>query len=291
MEDDYEKWIYYLSQSSSWSTESEVRTAFETYLTAYPWDASRWSNFAMDLYRVTGSVDKSIDVFTTATTRLAYCPAVWCDFLTYVVDTHAKLDFEQMVHTAVMPLCGHPDAGEFWKLAFCLLRANGNLIFLLEHFYLVLSCPSPYLSDLYDLYKDLSDTVIVAEDSVEARGFNRVLGEDTHRVRHLMTSMRGLYEGSVTAWSSRVHFEGLVKRREYCHSALPTAEVDAWHDYLTFEQQQSGWCLRDRSSEIVASAEGELGAKLEELVQVIERNRMVRLFERCLLPCALYPGQ
>ena len=79
-------------------------------------------------------------------------------------------------------------------------------------------------------------------------------------LEHYFAIRRSLYETAETQRSRREVFEALVKRPYFHVKPLDGMQLANWNDYLSYEEEHG------------------------------DENSIVRLYERCLIPCAYYPN-
>jgi hypothetical protein len=141
-------------------------------------------------------------------------------------------------------------------------------------------------------------------DPISSPGFAPLSSEDSARVRVLIGKIDNARAEAVAGWQSRQDFERRLQRRVYLDTPLPRDEINVWHAYLTFEQRQQEQEQEQKKQLGCSGVErqgadgGEGGGDKRRDGNDVSKtpcsdsaDRCVMLFERCLVPCAEYPGE
>lgn len=287
MESNYGSWIAYLSRS--WPDEIEIRKAFQTFFHLYPLDNAQWLRYGREMQRVSSSAKSVQEVYDLALESCPFSPELWVDYFTFMIDNQTKskgIHIEAFMERASTYMIGHPDASSFWMLAFHLLQCHGDLLLLMHYYLAVLSVPSPYVNDMHESFKKIKEAITLSEPvPIE---FRPLSNEDSAHLTNLMSKIDDMYRQSVDGWISRQPFEQALKRRTYLEAPVPRDEINSWHEYLTFEQRQ------ERQRRQHKDSFERVDRKANECCPMLRfrpMDRCVMLFERCLMPCAGYPGK
>jgi hypothetical protein len=230
---------------------------------------------------------------------------------------------------ATQYLSGHHDALDFWRLLFYHLPLHGTLLQILYCYWRCLSQPSPYFSLICDLFQEFqSKTNLQIDEISQLVTVENIPSPASHEIPLIalyfsVISRYRLHKETRTQQylqSQPLKYEQQITRRYYESGMVSPSELNIWHQYLSDEEllcdspendclpySQAGGQPIGRSTS--SSPEYEcLGREMEYLAlccpkyasensftreRIEEKrkyDRVVQLYERCLLVCASYSG-
>ncbi|CAH8525480.1 unnamed protein product [Dicrocoelium dendriticum] len=140
-----------------------------------------------------------------------------------------------------------------------------------------------------DLGDDLEPPIVgVTKPAVEITDATR------NSIRELLIASREqIYQTTYTQIMKRWYFEEKIRRPYFHVKPLEEVQLTNWAEYLSFEENEAAVIcsavMEDAKASKPEITEEELDAILSssELVRLAKR-RVIILYERCLIPCALY---
>uniref|UniRef100_A0A8C1U6I7 Si:ch211-114c17.1 n=1 Tax=Cyprinus carpio TaxID=7962 RepID=A0A8C1U6I7_CYPCA len=290
---DFNSWTDLLQYCEQEGHMRACRQALNAFLLRYPLCYGYWKKFA-DLERRAGHVNKAEEVCERGLKAIPLSVDLWIHYINLLLGTlnmnlpestqRIRSVFEEAVAVAGWDF--HSD--RLWDLYAEWEKEQGNLNFMTGVYDRVLRVPTQFYNTHYEKYAILIDHIsdISAEEEERPPGEEESSTIDEEAVQKmqelLMVSREELYQQNEAEVRKRWNFEDAIKRPYFHVKPLDRAQLKAWQSYLDWEIAEAETAAVDAEG---AAVEGNEGSKQE---CVAGHNRVLILFERCLIACALY---
>uniref|UniRef100_A0A8C2JE06 Si:ch211-114c17.1 n=1 Tax=Cyprinus carpio TaxID=7962 RepID=A0A8C2JE06_CYPCA len=296
---DFNSWTDLLQYCEQEGHMRACRQALNAFLLRYPLCYGYWKKFA-DLERRAGHVNKAEEVCEQGLKAIPLSVDLWIHYINLLLGTlnmnlpestqRIRSVFEEAVAVAGWDF--HSD--RLWDLYAEWEKEQGNLNFMTGVYDRVLRVPTQFYNTHYEKYAILIDHILYvltsffssAEEEERPPGEEESSTIDEEAVQKmqelLMVSREELYQQNEAEVRKRWNFEDAIKRPYFHVKPLDRAQLKAWQSYLDWEIAEAETAAVDAEG---AAVEGNEGSKQE---CVAGHNRVLILFERCLIACALY---
>ncbi|XP_057669540.1 pre-mRNA-processing factor 39 [Diorhabda carinulata] len=291
---DFTGWTYLLQYVDQENDMEAAREAYDAFLSHYPYCYGYWRKYA-DYEKRKGNKKKCEEVFERGLKAIPLSVDLWIHYLTYVKTTRTEdEDFIRSQFERALLACGLEfrsdrlwDSYIKWETEGKRLQKVTALYDKLlaiptqgyvAHFdnfqeHITSNAPNKVLDvdEFLALRKEVRQQLKhdVATDSPAAdsdappgdEDQTKVISsdEETKALRERIISIRRkLHKNTVNAVTARWNYEEGIKRPYFHVKPLERCQLKNWQDYLDYETEQG------------------------------DRGRIIVLFERCLIACALY---
>ena len=249
---------------------------------------------------------------------------------TIVTTSNTLVTKEELISLAMEAsqfLCGHFDAYDSWRLILYIIQLHGTLLQIIYCYWKAFSQPIPYFNLIRDLFlefqsftnltinsSNISIAIIQLPTPVEEPFIIKYYSDI---INLFQINNQQSYNQQSKEYEQRIH------HKYFEDEVVLQSEINLWHQYLSheefqYEKQQQQQQQQYKSSSIstslpssdqligvesIESPTSELiclqlcQSKLldnsfirESLEDNRKYNRIIQLYERCLLVCACYPG-
>ncbi|XP_072345519.1 uncharacterized protein [Scyliorhinus torazame] len=295
---DFTGWTYVLQYVEQENHVWAVRKAFDAFFTRYPYCYGYWKKYA-DIEKRLGFTKEAEEVYQRGLQSIPLSVDLWVHYITYLqeileatnLETPAKL---RSVFEMALAAAGTDFRSDrLWDLYVNWEKEQGQLKSVTAIYERVLLIPTQLYSHHFEKFKEhvqnyspkdilstdeflrLRSEVVTSLTAAEAEFDEGPPGDDPppgvgttdeekadtelEKIRaHLVTTRHELYLLNEEEVSKRWNFEEAIKRPYFHVKPLERVQLKNWKDYLDFE---------------IASGTNE---------------RVLVLFERCMIACALY---
>uniref|UniRef100_A0A6P7FHV5 Pre-mRNA-processing factor 39 n=1 Tax=Diabrotica virgifera virgifera TaxID=50390 RepID=A0A6P7FHV5_DIAVI len=290
---DFTGWTYLLQYVDQENDMEAAREAYDAFLSHYPYCYGYWRKYA-DYEKRKGNKKKCEEVFERGLKAIPLSVDLWIHYLTYVKVT--RTDDEEFIRSQferAVTSCGlefrsdrlwdsyikwESEAKRLQKVTAIYDRLLGTptqgYTTHFENFQEHISNNAPNkvvdVDEFFALRKEvrqqlkheITDTPPADNDAPPGdEDQTKVISsdEETKILRERIISIRRkLHKNTVTAVTARWNYEEAIKRPYFHVKPLERCQLKNWQDYLDYETEQG------------------------------DRVRIIVLFERCLIACALY---
>ncbi|XP_061091786.1 pre-mRNA-processing factor 39 [Conger conger] len=317
---EFSSWTELLQYCEQEGHMTASRRALGAFLTRYPLCYGYWKKYA-DLERRAGNTNRAQEVCVRGLKAIPLSLDLWIHYITLLQDTlnmnlpestqRIRSAFESAVLAAGMEF--HSD--RLWEMYTEWEREQGDLRAVTAVYEKVLRTPTQLYAGHFERFKaflsahhprDILSTEEFkrlhlelqqsqGEGTTPAEGEEeRPPGEDCpsdaasgHQYTEeqvqkmqelLLASRQKVYQQTEMEVGKRWNFEEAIKRPYFHVKPLDRAQLKAWHSYLDWEMGEAALEVQEGAAEDQEGASVSRGS----------RKRVLVLFERCLIACALY---
>ncbi|KAL9671788.1 hypothetical protein QQ045_009361 [Rhodiola kirilowii] len=285
---DFDSWTSLISHVEKLYDEDEEKicSIYDSFLSDFPLCYGYWRKYASHMIRLC-TFDKIIEVFERAVLAVTYSVDVWLDYCVFCMSlfpdpNDIRRQFKRGLSYIERDYLCHTLWDKYIEFEF----SQQNWSALAYIYIQILRYPKRMLHDYYDRFTQLvamfkeemerQGTFVAEIDSVVANGSSTVYTDD-----ELLSIIKDLLDDSdnlpkTKAWQKyklfgeslhrqscrldeKIHcFENQICRTYFHIKPLNAKELENWHQYLDFVEEQGDF------------------------------DWAVKLYERCLIPCALY---
>ncbi|CAG9769827.1 unnamed protein product [Ceutorhynchus assimilis] len=289
---DFTAWSYLLQFVDYDNDDKGAREAYEAFLSLYPYCFGYWRRYA-DYEKNNGNKKECEEVLERGLKAIPLSVDLWIHYLSYVKNSREKdeeylrLQFERALTACSLDF----RSDSLWELyikwefeekrfqkvtaIFDRLLATPTLGYT-SHFdnfqeYVASNAPNQILdeNEIMDMRTEVRIILKIRENLVdnadippgdEDAKFYTNEKESKALKEHIVSTRRKAFVTTVNAVKARWEFEQGIKRPYFHIKPLERCQLKNWEDYLDYEIQQG------------------------------DTQRIIVLFERCLIACALYEG-
>uniref|UniRef100_A0A8C5QAH5 Pre-mRNA-processing factor 39 n=1 Tax=Leptobrachium leishanense TaxID=445787 RepID=A0A8C5QAH5_9ANUR len=289
-QEDFNSWTYLLQHAEQENSVPAARKAFDAFLARYPYCYGYWKKYA-DVEKKRGNILESDEVFRRGIQAITLSVDLWMSYLNFLKETLDPADPETSVTLRGTFEHGVMSAGldfrsdKLWEMYINWETEQENLSGVTTIYSRLLSVPTQYYNNHFQKFKEhiqgnLPRKILTDEKFMELRkelaSASEHGGSDIpsdleeiadpakrtteienmrHRIIEVHQELFSLNEHEVTKrWS----FEEGIKRPYFHVKPLEKAQLSNWREYLDYELENGS------------------------------HERIVILFERCVIACALY---
>ncbi|KAE8675132.1 Tetratricopeptide repeat (TPR)-like superfamily protein isoform 3 [Hibiscus syriacus] len=267
---------------------SKIRKVYDAFLAEFPLCYGYWKKFA-DHEAQIGSMDKVVEVYERAVQGVTYSVDIWVLYCSFAIETYGDPDTVRRLFERGLAYVGTDYLSfplwdkyieyeymhqEWSRIAAIYTRILENPNQQLDRYFnsfreLAASQPLSELRTMEEAAAHASDVVsdadgqvngVVHSDAAEQTP-KHVSGGSTNagEFEKYVAIREELYKKAKEFNSKILGFETAIRRPYFHVRPLNVPELENWHNYLDFME-----------------SEGDI-------------NKVVKLYERCLIPCASYP--
>ncbi|XP_068117808.1 pre-mRNA-processing factor 39-like [Hyperolius riggenbachi] len=285
---DFAAWTKLIAYAESQKNVTACKKVYDAFLMLYPFSHIYWKKYA-DLLQHLGSAGDTEKVFERAVKSNQLNVTLWVSYVEFLMKTldltqkesNHKLQgvFKDAVKAAGLAF----QSDDLWNMYIDFETQQGNLKMVAELYDRVLSIPTQQYQRHYEKYKIFAcahspiqllsteeqewirskiqlasdDDQIAAEDSED--NTDSLTESDLAQFREQMLKLREqLYLLNEAQVKQRCAFEERIKRRYFFAAPLNIKQLQNWRKYLAFEISHK------------------------------QHDRIVTLYERCVMTCTLY---
>ncbi|KAM8920817.1 pre-mRNA-processing factor 39 [Pelodytes ibericus] len=290
--EEFNSWTYLLQYVEQENNIYAARKAFDSFLARYPYCYGYWKKYA-DIEKKHSNVMEADEVYRRGIQAITLSVDLWINYLNFLKETLDPADMETAntlrgtFEHAVMSAGLDFRSDKLWELYVNWETEQGNLSGVTSIYSRLLGIPTQYYSIHFQRFKDhiqghLPLEFLTAEKFIELRkelaATNEHCGSDTdlpsgleeikdpakrttevENMRHRIIEVhQEIFNANEHEVNKRWTFEEGIKRPYFHVKPLEKAQLNNWKDYLDFEMDNGS------------------------------HERIVILFERCVIACAHY---
>lgn len=251
-----------------------MEKAYSGFLAEYPLCYGYWNKYSKEVSRFAGQdgVPSPIDILKRGVQAVPKSVDMWVYYCTAATD-RAKTDpanndniteARSIFKKAIQEVGSDPRVNQkdvmLWQAFLTFEQLHGDATTVNWVYVRLLKTPfnragNPDYLAQWQTWLDSQDEATVADI---------VKGEEAESIKGLKDSVKATYEESLQLWKERLPYERQLKRYYFHVKPMPERELQAWRDYLSFEEAKAG----DSPAALA---------------------RLIGLYERSVVTCAQYP--
>ncbi|KAK2651912.1 hypothetical protein Ddye_011768 [Dipteronia dyeriana] len=288
---DFNSWTALLEETEKLAEDIivKIRRVYDAFFAEFPLCYGYWKKYADHEARV-GSMDKVVEVYERAVQGVTYSVDIWLHYCIFTINTYGDPDtirrlFERALAYVGTDYLSYPlwekyieyeyMQQEWSRVAMIYTRMLENPIQQLDRYLSSFKefAGSRPLSELRSAEEaaatagsqpEASGEVKVKEDEVQDAAENSPKHEsagstEAEELGKYIAIREEMYKKAKEFDSKIIGFETAIKRPYFHVKPLSVAELENWHNYLDFIEREGDF------------------------------NKVVKLYERCLIACANYP--
>ncbi|GAB4841260.1 hypothetical protein Ancab_021992 [Ancistrocladus abbreviatus] len=285
---DFSAWTSLIEETEKTSEDNilKIRKVYDAFLAEFPLCYGYWKKYADHELRM-GAIDKVVEVYERAVHGVTYSVDIWLHYCVFAISTYGDPDTIRRLFERGLAYVG-TDYLSFllWDKYIEYEYTQQEWARLAMIYTRILENPNQQLDRYYNSFKELSASRPLGElrspeESAAAAGANSVDGqgiEGSHPEDEEASSKTGsaglkeveelekyisirdeTYKKAKEFDSKIIGFETAIRRPYFHVKPLSDAELENWHNYLDYIEREGDF------------------------------NKVVKLYERCLIACANYP--
>ncbi|KAI9181127.1 hypothetical protein LWI28_011751 [Acer negundo] len=306
---DFNSWTALLEETEKLAEDNivKIRRVYDAFLAEFPLCYGYWKKYADHEARV-GSMDKVVEVYERAVQGVTYSVDIWLHYCIFAINTYGDPDtirrlFERALAYVGTDYLSYPLWAKYieyeymqqeWsRVAMIYTRMLENPIQQLDRYLSSFkefagSRPLPELVSAEEAaatagsQPEASGELKVNEDEVQDAAENSPKHEsagstEAEELEKYISIREEMYKKAKEFDSRIIGFETAIKRPYFHVKPLSVAELENWHNYLDFIEREGDFNKARRVPPLVFEG------------PPYSTNRVVKLYERCLIACANYP--
>ncbi|XP_008459959.1 pre-mRNA-processing factor 39-1 isoform X2 [Cucumis melo] len=285
---DFNSWTSLIEETEKVAEDNilKIRRVYDAFLAEFPLCYGYWKKYADHEARF-GSTDKVVEVYERAVHGVTYSVDIWLHYCIFTLGTYGDPEtirrlFERGLAYVGTDYLSFPLWDKYIEYEY-MQQEWGRLAMIYTR---ILENPNQQLDRYFNSFKELAASRPLSElksseeavVDVQSEAGDQVNGEEGHpeasepssktvsaglteaeELEKYIAIREEIYKKAKEFDSKIIGFETAIRRPYFHVRPLNVAELDNWHSYLDFIEQ-----------------EGDL-------------NKVVKLYERCVIACANYP--
>jgi pre-mRNA-processing factor 39 len=261
---DFSNWTKLLQMADKLAKIEEIRVAYDKFLTEFPLCYVYWKKYA-DHEEKKGTNESVIAVYERGLTQgIPHSIDLWTYYCTYVAEKSEDLDeiralFERGLSIGALDFASHP----LWDKYIEFENSQEEFKKVADIYERILRVPLEQINSYWERYKlFVSEKPLHVSATGEELKIISSLGlnNDEKRKNWVITQREKNYTQASQEANLRRQFEKEVLKISYFHvRPLEHGQLEYWEKYLKFEIEKGN------------------------------KERIVKLYERCIIPCSNYP--
>ncbi|KAJ8558213.1 hypothetical protein K7X08_004979 [Anisodus acutangulus] len=281
---DFNAWTALIEETEKMSEGNilKIRKVYDAFLAEFPLCYGYWKKYADHEARL-GSLDKVVEVYERAVQGVTYSVDIWLHYCVFAISTYGDPDTIRRLYERGLVYVGtdylsFPLWDKYLEYEYT-QQAWSNVAAIYTQ---ILQNPNQQLDRYFEGFKELvanrplSELRTPEEAAAAAEtGGEQIEGEvnpgsepskpvsaglkDAEELEKYITIREEMYKKAKEFDSKIIGFETAIRRPYFHVRPLNVAELDNWHNYLDFIEGGDDF------------------------------NKVVKLYERCLIACANYP--
>ncbi|KAL8530185.1 hypothetical protein ACS0TY_007302 [Phlomoides rotata] len=283
---DFDAWTALIDETERMSEGniSKIRKVYDTFLAEFPLCYGYWKKYADHEARLS-SMDKVAEVYERAVQGVTYSVDMWLHYCSFTISTYGDPDTIRRLFERALAYVGTDYlCFPLWDKYIEYEYSQQDWPRVATIYTRVLEIPNQQLDRYFEGFKELvanrplselrtaeEAAALAAANSEENEGevppnaveqSSKVLSaslKDAEELEKYIAIREELYKKSKDFDSKIIGFEAAIRRPYFHVRPLNVAELENWHNYLDFIEGGDDF------------------------------NKVVKLYERCLIACARYP--
>ncbi|XP_050208121.1 pre-mRNA-processing factor 39-1 isoform X2 [Mercurialis annua] len=286
---DFDAWTALIDETEKMAGDKilKIRKVYDAFLAEFPLCYGYWKKYADHEARV-GSMDKVVEVYERAVLGVTYSVDIWLHYCIFTISTYEDPDTIRRLFERGLAYVGTDYLScPLWDKYIEYEEARGEWSHVATIYTRILEIPNKRLDDYFNRFKDFAashtlselrtteEAAVVAVPAASGGGNQENEGEVYHaseqssepvvsglteaeELEKYIASREEIYKKAKEFDSKICDFENAIRRPYFHVRPLNVAELENWHNYLDFIERE-------------------------------DLDKVVKLYERCLIACANYP--
>ncbi|EFJ14366.1 hypothetical protein SELMODRAFT_120899 [Selaginella moellendorffii] len=256
---DFNAWTELIQETEKHDEIDRIRVCYDTFLAEFPLCYGYWKKYA-DFELRLGSPEKIIEVYERAVKAVAHSVDIWVHYCAYAAEKFPPEEvirlFERGVSLVGTDYLSHILWDKF--IDYALARQDYSLLMQVRT--RILEVPLQQLDRYFMSFKQFTNNRHWLDvRTEEKRHLAETLPRNAHESEKLISAKEAIYK-KTKEWDAKIRdFENSIRRPYFHVKSLDDAQLANWHKYLDFVEKEA------------------------------DMQKVVKLFERCLIACANYP--
>ncbi|XP_024539541.1 pre-mRNA-processing factor 39 isoform X1 [Selaginella moellendorffii] len=256
---DFNAWTELIQETEKHDEIDRIRVCYDTFLAEFPLCYGYWKKYA-DFELRLGSPEKIIEVYERAVKAVAHSVDIWVHYCAYATEKFPPEEvirlFERGVSLVGTDYLSHILWDKF--IDYALARQDYSLLMQVRT--RILEVPLQQLDRYFMSFKQFTNNRHWLDvRTEEKRHLAETLPRNAHESEKLISAKEAIYK-KTKEWDAKIRdFENSIRRPYFHVKSLDDAQLANWHKYLDFVEKEA------------------------------DMQKVVKLFERCLIACANYP--
>ncbi|XP_010264873.1 PREDICTED: pre-mRNA-processing factor 39 isoform X2 [Nelumbo nucifera] len=285
---DFNAWTAVIEETEKVAEDniSKIRKVYDTFLAEFPLCYGYWKKYADHEGRLC-SIEKVVEVYERAVEAVTYSVDIWLHYCIFAISTYGDPDAIRRLFERGLAYVGTDYLSHsLWDKYIEYEYSQQEWSRLAMIYTRILENPNQQLDRYFNSFKELAgsrplselrtaeEAAAVAAANVEASGGADEVRPDgveqstkpvsaglseAEELEKYIAIREEMYKKAKEYDSKIIGFETAIRRPYFHVRPLIGAELENWHNYLDFIEQQEDF------------------------------NKVVKLYERCLIACANYP--
>eukprot|EP01080_Neovahlkampfia_damariscottae_P005975 gene5975-9974_t len=262
---DLDKWMMYVKSVVQEGHTSEIRKSYEGILSEFPLLYGYWKQYA-DFEASKSGITKALAVYERAIEAVPTSVDLWVFYCQFFIEKSQKKENQaeevrELLERGIKKVGHDFYSQDIWNKYLEFEYSHGKYENVTKLYRRILKEPVRDLEKFWDAFKTHSLTrpveELIATQEEELEELQKLNSEDEKR-KLILQSCEKIFLNTKKLLDERKNFEYSILRSYFHTQALDNGQLETWRDYLEFEQKEKN------------------------------HERILNLFERCLVPCALY---
>ncbi|CAN1270163.1 Pre-mRNA-processing factor 39-1 [Linum perenne] len=283
---DFDAWTALIDETEkvAWDKIPKIRGVYDAFLAEFPLCYGYWKKYADHEARL-GDMDKVVEVYERAVLGVTYSVDIWLHYCTFAISTYGDPEtirrlFERGLAYVGTDYLSHP----LWDKYIEYEEMHSEWARVAAIYTRILEIPNKRLDEYFNRFKEfaasrpLSELRSAEENSTPPENGGQASEEEVRpddselsskpasaglseaeELEKYSSLREELYKKAKEFDSKICDFENAIRRPYFHVRPLNVVELENWHNYLNFMEAQN------------------------------DLNKVVKLYERCLIACANYP--
>lgn len=246
------------------NTIENIRAVYNDFLSEFPLCFLYWKRFADHEYSANNHTG-AISIYERAIESVAYSVDIWINYTTHLISKSYPIETIRNVFSKGASTIGSDfQSAKFWDkyIEFETSQDKINYSELGYIFNTILRTPIDNIQPFYEKFKDMLDRFSI-EDLITTEEHQSFEGDKNDSFRKVLIENRDKwYNKTLEEINKRISYEWIVGKRFFFHiQPVDETILATWRVYLDYIETQSS----------------------------SEPDNIIKLYERCLIPCCYYP--
>ncbi|KAJ6253538.1 pre-mRNA-processing factor 39 [Anaeramoeba flamelloides] len=261
---DYTIWTELLHAAEISTDIQLIRSIYTSFLSYFPLFFGYWKKFAkLD-------PDRALEIYQQSVKSVPHSVDAWIFYCDYCVakrdENHTRLVFQEATKTVGSNFLSHLLWNKYLEWEFSKKKPQNITKIFLQ----ILQQPIQQLRYFWESFTNHASSRPIEELTPDDEDFKKKLSEitdDLMKFQEVMKYHESTLVQTVKKMNEIIPFENNIKRPFFHIKPLDTKEIMNWNQYLNFVEDKYQESKNESNEEFV-----------------------IRVYERCLIPCVLYPN-
>ncbi|KAM9967897.1 hypothetical protein ACTFIW_009181 [Dictyostelium discoideum] len=255
----FNQWTFLIGVIEKTNDIEKIRKVYSEFLNEFPLCFLYWKRFADHEY-AHNNTTQSIEIFEKAVLSIPHSVDIWLNYCTHLIDKSYPVDEIRSVFKRGINIIGTDyQSGKFWEkyIEFEMGQENNELASIFNS---ILKIPLENLQIFNEKFKDNIDRIKI-NDMLTEEERKEYTGYDAETKQMVLQNREKWYHETLEKISKRSNFESIVNKRFFFHiQPIDEMTLSVWRSYFNYMESDPS----------------------------VTQEEVIKLFERCLVPCCYY---